>query len=152
MPGPVASPSLSLEKSASPTKVTNSGQRVTFTFTVTNTGNVTADNVQIVDPRLDAPASCQSSSLAPGESTTCTGLYTVRTADLRSDGLINSAVAASDAARGYMRSSIDTTTVPIDQPELPPTGGGNGALPAAVVMTLAGLLLLGLSRRRRAHV
>ncbi|MEY4371278.1 MAG: hypothetical protein RL219_47, partial [Actinomycetota bacterium] len=151
VPGPVANPALSLDKTASPSKITNSGQRVTFTFTVTNVGNVTADNVQIVDPRLDAPATCDETRLAPGESTTCTGVYTVRTADLHGNGLVNSAVAASDAARGYMRSSVDSANVPVDPPELPPTGGGSGALPAALVMTLAGLLLLGTSRRRRLH-
>ena len=64
---------------ADETSVTVAGQVVHYTFTVTNTGNVTVTNLSIDDrltaqagPELD-PITCQSSSLAPGPTTTCAG-------------------------------------------------------------------------------
>ena len=58
------------------------GETIDYTFTVTNTGNVTVDGIVVNDDRLDAPAVCTASSLAPGESTTCVGTHTVTQAEL----------------------------------------------------------------------
>ena len=47
------------------------GQPVTFTYIVTNTGNVTLDPVTVDDDIL-GPVTCPETSLAPGTSETCT--------------------------------------------------------------------------------
>ena len=47
---------------------------VTWTYVVTNTGEVTLTDLVVVDPRLSGstPLSCPTDTLAPGDSTTCT--------------------------------------------------------------------------------
>ena len=148
VPGPVATPALSLVKTGTPAKIINAGQAVVFTFTVTNTGNVTVSNVQVNDPRLDAPAVCEATSLVPGAATTCTGTYTVQAADLHGNGLVNSASASGDAARGATRSAVDSLRVPSMNQTLPPTGGGGGMMWALLILAV-GLALFVVTRRPR---
>lgn len=74
---------LTLTKTADPARVSSVGQQVTYTFTVRNSGNLTANDIQVRDPRLGAsPLSCPQTTLAPNASTTCTGQYKVTQADL----------------------------------------------------------------------
>ncbi len=47
------------------------GQPITFTFTVTNTGDATLDSLAVVDSVL-GPVTCPQASLAPGDTETCT--------------------------------------------------------------------------------
>ena len=92
------SPPLSIVKSADPTTVTAAGQSVTYTFTVTNTGNVTLTGVGVTDvptaPAGGVTATCQSLSnpgatcsgatttLVPGQIGHFTGTYAVSQADV----------------------------------------------------------------------
>jgi uncharacterized repeat protein (TIGR01451 family) len=70
---PPPSPAIRVEKECE--DATGFGEPITFTATVTNTGNVTLTDVTVVD---DPPAtvSCPQTTLAPGESMECTGSYT----------------------------------------------------------------------------
>ena len=71
----------------SPATVTAAGDTVTYSFVVTNTGNVTVTDVAVTDT-FTAPAgpeltvSCPVTTLAPAASTTCTASYTVTQADV----------------------------------------------------------------------
>ncbi len=47
-------PALNVVKSSTTTSVTAAGQVVPYTFTVTNTGNVTLTGVTVTDPNCDA--------------------------------------------------------------------------------------------------
>ena len=70
------SPSLSIVKSATPTTVTAANQSVSYTFTVTNSGNVTLTGVGVTDvptaPAGVVTATCQSLS---GPTGTCSGTH-----------------------------------------------------------------------------
>ena len=60
------------------------GDKVDYTLTAANVGNVTLTGVSIVDPKLGALACtpAQPATLAPGAELVCTGSYTLTQADL----------------------------------------------------------------------
>ena len=92
---------------------------IDYTFTVTNTGNVTIDDITVIDPTLDAPAVCVDTSLAPGDVTTCSGTYTVGAADLAGGRFVNSASASGSSISGATSAGISSAVVPVVDP--PPT-------------------------------
>ncbi|CTQ48080.1 beta strand repeat-containing protein [Jannaschia donghaensis] len=70
------------------------GLRVTYEFTVNNTGNVTAEGpIRVTDDRIGAPFECAPGDLAPGGSIDCTGDYTVTEADEIAGFVTNTAFA-----------------------------------------------------------
>lgn len=77
---------LEITKTPSVTRVTEVGQQITYTFTVSNTGPVRVNNIKVVDQQLtdlDLTIECQTNTLAPGEETTCTSTaYSVTQADI----------------------------------------------------------------------
>ena len=93
---------LSLVKSADPVTVTAAGQSVTYSFLVTNTGNVTVSELTVADT-LAAPAgpeltvTCPVTTLAPGASTTCAATYLVTQADVDHGRVDNTATASGMA-------------------------------------------------------
>jgi uncharacterized repeat protein (TIGR01451 family) len=85
------------------------GEKISYAFVVTNTGNVTVSNVTVHDPQVTgiAPASV---SLAPGDSQTFTADdYTVTNNDLLKLELVNTATASGDAGRGGPVTSAPST-------------------------------------------
>ena len=67
--------------------MTAAGQTVTYTFAVTNTGNVTVHGVSVAETAFAgtgtvSAVTCPATTLAPGASTTCTATYTVTQADV----------------------------------------------------------------------
>ncbi len=89
--------SLSLTKSANPAVFTASGQTVTYTYTLTNNGNVSlASPYTLTDDKVaGANISCASavSPLAPGASTTCSGTYSTTASDVSAGSVTNTASA-----------------------------------------------------------
>jgi uncharacterized repeat protein (TIGR01451 family) len=86
---------ISVVKSASPSTFSKVGQVITYSFLVTNTGNVTLSKVQVNDtdlPGLSA-ISCPQSSLAPAGHETCTAAYSVTRADVGRGSISNTATA-----------------------------------------------------------
>ncbi|MFE7469070.1 CARDB domain-containing protein [Streptomyces sp. NPDC057499] len=103
--GPPARPGLSLEKSVSPASVDAAGQRVTYSFRVTNTGTTALHGLQIVENGFTGTGgspevSCPVTTLAPGAGTTCTAAYTVTQADIDAGAVDNTASAAALAPDG----------------------------------------------------
>ncbi|HEX6355596.1 DUF7507 domain-containing protein [Actinophytocola sp.] len=95
---PIADPSITLDKRAQLNDMDNDGfgslnETITYTFLVTNTGNVPLTDVKVDDPKV-GPVTCPTTTLAPGASTTCTApLYTVTQADVDAGEVHNIAIA-----------------------------------------------------------
>src|SRR6185503_16732360 len=87
----VQSPSLALDKQGSlnmavvpPAGRADVGDKISYTLTATNSGNVTLTGVSISDPKL-GPLNCtptQPATLTPGDTLVCTGSYTLMQGDI----------------------------------------------------------------------
>jgi uncharacterized repeat protein (TIGR01451 family) len=90
----IQSPAITIVKSANVTSFKAPGTKVTYSYKVTNTGNVTLSPVVVFDPmdRLSA-MSCPSTSLAPSASETCTASYVTNQADVDRGWIKNTGVA-----------------------------------------------------------
>ncbi|GAB2654573.1 hypothetical protein GCM10027068_38280 [Prescottella soli] len=103
-------PAISLEKTASPTEADKFAvdQTVTYTFTMTNTGNVTLTNVHPNEVAFTGDKSklsdfnCpdKSKPLAPNASVECTATYTLTQADVDRGTLDNTATATGTPPTG----------------------------------------------------
>jgi hypothetical protein len=154
---------MTLKKTADIALVSTVGQVITYSFLITNTGNVTLINVKPVEGDFggagDAPViTCPSAavSLAPGDSVTCTAPYTVVAADIAATHQIsNTATAtgfapASDLALAPVAAA--STASVTAQKILAFTGDdGNSIVLTALALLLAGgmLWLIAMLRRRR---
>jgi uncharacterized repeat protein (TIGR01451 family) len=118
---PVQVRSLGLVKSATPASYGAAGDTVHYTYTVTNTGNVTfAGPVTVTDDR--AQVSCPPGGLAPNASTTCTAAYTITSADAGADSVTNVATAHADGTgSNEARATVIRTGPPPPPPPPPPS-------------------------------
>ncbi|WP_137754642.1 DUF7507 domain-containing protein [Agrococcus sp. SGAir0287] len=96
---------LAIEKSSDAGEVVSLGDEITYSFVLTNTGNVTIDDVVVIDDRLTAAGigvTCEATSLAPGEDTDCVAdaAYVVTEADLLAGEVENTASAEGTDATG----------------------------------------------------
>jgi uncharacterized repeat protein (TIGR01451 family) len=120
---PVASdPSLTIAKSASSAAIAAAGQEVTYSFRVTNTGNVTLSDVTVDEGAFSgtgeiSAVDCPASTLNAGEVMTCTATYTATQADVDAGGnLTNTATAGGTPPIGDpIDSTPSTSTVPVTQ-------------------------------------
>ncbi|MFJ5926093.1 hypothetical protein ACIQF6_26140 [Kitasatospora sp. NPDC092948] len=173
-----ATPALTLVKTATPTVVHQAGETVHYTFTVTNTGNVTETDITVTEtaftghgtpPTPDCPAA-DTARLLPGQQVVCTADYTVTEDDLRESLISNTAIDTGHAPGGETVTSPESTalvavepTGPVPPaPPAPPTPGptrpghelahsGTATAPVlgyAALILLAGTVLM-LSVRRR---
>ena len=107
-------PALSLVKSASPSSYDSVGDVISYSYLVTNTGNVTlAGPVTVADDK--ATVTCPAGGLAPGGSMTCTASYTITQADLDSGSVKNTAKAS---ANGTDSNPDDETVTAVQSPAL----------------------------------
>jgi len=112
---------LTIDKATSTVSYLSVGNKINYSYTLTNTGKVTlyapftVTDDHIGTP-LGTPFSCgTATSLAPGENVTCASVYTVTAADVAADNVVNQAFATGyDAASGgnEVKSNMDTVTVP----------------------------------------
>lgn len=92
----VGSPGLSLAKTADPPTYSAVGNVITYTYNVTNTGDVAlAGPVTVSDDRTTA-ACPVTASLAPAASISCTATYTITQADIDAGTVTNTATASAD--------------------------------------------------------
>jgi uncharacterized repeat protein (TIGR01451 family) len=111
--------SLSLVKSVTPTddEEFTAGQLISYTFVVSNTGNVPVTGISIAEVSFSGTgptptASCPVTSLDPGDQVTCTASYTLTQADVDSLALVNTANATGTAPSGPVTSNDSTVTTP----------------------------------------
>lgn len=89
-------PSLNLAKSASPNIAATVGANVTYTYTLTNNGNVTlASPYNVSDNKINQISCPSTSNLAPGASTTCTATYSIKNSDINAGVVTNTATATA---------------------------------------------------------
>ena len=90
-------PALTIVKSASPTTYSTVGQTITYTYTVTNSGNVNITGpINIIDSRINGLISIYNTDLAPGQSVIGTENYTITQTDINAGSVTNSAYATNN--------------------------------------------------------
>jgi len=116
------SPNLLLEKTADVTSAAAAGTAVNYTFTVTNTGNVTLTDVKVTEGDFTgsdslSAVSCPTTSLDPGTDMACTATYSVSLKDMNNGGdLVNKAEASGVAPNdGPTVTSDSSATVTVNQ-------------------------------------
>ncbi|MEU1371025.1 hypothetical protein ABZ454_33500 [Streptomyces sp. NPDC005803] len=97
------------------------GQTVTFTYDVRNTGGTELTDVQVSDDHVDG-ITCDSTTLAPaespGDSTTCSGTYTITAADGTAGSVTNTATATGTADGQTVTSPQTQLTLPVGAPHI----------------------------------
>ncbi|HRP43077.1 MAG TPA: hypothetical protein PLM26_13120, partial [Saprospiraceae bacterium] len=87
---------------------------ITYTFVVTNTGNVSLSNVAVTDPLLGGSWSHSIGSLAVGEIVPFTVTYTVTQADINANGVYNLATVTGKTPDGSDISEDSEDPTPLD--------------------------------------
>lgn len=114
-PTPTATPVLvgiagmNLEKSANPLTYSASDQVISYTYLLTNTGNIPLTNIVIHDDK--ASVTCPQYSLAVEESMYCSASYTISTADLLAGSVTNTVEVTSDEIWVPLTDSATVTSV-----------------------------------------
>src|SRR5574340_982328 len=106
-------PSLTLEKSATPTTYETVSDVISYSFLLTNTGNVTLEAPFTITDDKTTNESCPGTptSLAPGASITCTASYTITLEDISAGEVINIATGHGFSGMTPVNSNSDTKTV-----------------------------------------
>ena len=122
----VQQPAITIRKSAQPATFGKVGQVISYSYLVTNTGNVTLTGITVHEglPGLSA-VTCPQATLAAGDSETCTASYTVTTADVAAGSIINTATAQGfppDTTDVPVTSGPSTVIVPREDLGVPRTG------------------------------
>ena len=116
---------LTLTKTANPQTYDHVGQIITYTYVITNSGNITLSPAQFTgsDTAFEVPIACgeQNISLAPNESLTCTATYTITQADMDAGSVTTSAVGSN--TDGVISPAVNVTITRSDR--------GISALPAS---------------------
>ncbi|MFD2035772.1 hypothetical protein ACFSKL_13295, partial [Belliella marina] len=89
---------IALSKTADKSEVSAAGELITYTLTVTNTGNTTLTEVVISDPKLEVEENV--GTLSPGESKSVTAGYTVTQEDIDAGSILNAASVQGEDPNG----------------------------------------------------
>jgi uncharacterized repeat protein (TIGR01451 family) len=109
----IVSPSITLNKSSSPTSFSAPGVVITYSYLVSNSGNMTLTNIAVTDPHSGLSSiNCPTTTLAPGASETCTATYTTTQADVNAGLITNTGTASGTPPTGPAVSDDSTLTVP----------------------------------------
>ena len=106
----IRNPGIQLEKTAFPTDYAEPGETITYTYTVTNTGNVTLHAITLRDDRLGT-ITCPATTLAPAASTTCHATHLTTTADVDAGHITNTATVTGHPPTGPPVTGTDRATV-----------------------------------------
>lgn len=112
------SASISLTKDADVTTVSAAGDVVEYTLVATNSGNVTLHDVAVEDPHPGVgPLTCLPAvtTLAPGDSLSCTAQLSVDASDLNAGSIVNNASASGTSPTGVPVTGDAGTTVSATQ-------------------------------------
>ena len=111
----VQSPALTLTKTPSQTVAQATGVVITYTYKLTNSGNVTLTSpYSVSDNKIDSGAidcSGADASIAPGDFTECTAPYTITDADINYGIVTNTATATATFNSTTVTSNTATASV-----------------------------------------
>ncbi len=112
----IQNPQLTMTKTASPETYNTPGQIITYTYTVTNTGNTTLYTVTVWDDKLgNISVPITTAGLAPAGTAAVTATYNITQPDIDAGSVTNTAYAVS----GTTVSNTDQATVTaIQNPQL----------------------------------
>jgi LPXTG-motif cell wall-anchored protein len=160
-----AQPAVTVHKTANTQTVTTAGQVVTYSFLVTNTGNVTLTDAKPIEGTFSGTGSVSTptcpttaASLAPGQSVTCTATYSVTAADINAGHMLANTATATAVPPDGTAITSDPSTVDLPSPAVPAvtaplayTGMDFSPTPfyAAALLLMLGAALLFARRRRR---
>jgi uncharacterized repeat protein (TIGR01451 family) len=107
-------PGLGLVKTADPLSYDTAGQEITYSYDVTNTGNVTIHGLAVAEAGFSGAESlsaitCPPTTLGPEDSTTCTATYHITQADLDAGHLTNTATGSGVSPEGLPVTSGPST-------------------------------------------
>ena len=103
-------PGISIDKSASVESFSQAGTEITYSYLVTNEGNVTLSPVHVSDSR-GLTVGCPHGRLAPGRDMTCTATYVTTQTDLNNGGVTNTGTAVGTTPGGGTVTDASTLTV-----------------------------------------
>jgi len=106
--------------------VNENSTRITYTFTITNTGNVTLDQLVLTDPMLGGNINLNTLNLEPGKSTTVTHTYQVTQQDRNSGRVSNTATVKGNTPAGSQVTDISGTELQNDLPTVVVIGSKPG--------------------------
>ncbi|SHF89982.1 conserved repeat domain-containing protein/gliding motility-associated C-terminal domain-containing protein [Mariniphaga anaerophila] len=109
----IQQPGLAITKDATPSVYDQSGQEITYSIQVTNTGNVTLSDVSVTDPLTGLNTTIP--AFAAGATETYTEKYTVTQPDLNTGSVTNTASASGSAPDNSTVNASDSETVTADQ-------------------------------------
>ncbi|MFI9787031.1 hypothetical protein ACIHEI_26520 [Kitasatospora sp. NPDC051984] len=91
------------------------GTPVPYDFVVTNSGNVDIDNLVVTDPKIGG-ITCPVSTLAAGQTVTCTAVYVVTPEDGAAGHIPNTAQASGTTPGGPVTSPPSSEDIPVVEP------------------------------------
>ncbi len=89
--------------------VADPGELITYTFVVSNTGNMTLTDVTVTDPMV-SNITCNSNTIPVAGSITCTGTYAVTQVDIDAGSVYN--LATADSKESEPDTDDETVTLP----------------------------------------
>jgi len=113
----IRTPGVSLSKTAEVASFGAVGDSIPFAFTITNTGNVTLNGAGVTEVTFSGSGtlgaiSCPQTSLAPGDSLSCSASYLATQSDLNAGAVTNVAKAFALFNSSRVESSESSITVP----------------------------------------
>ncbi|MEO9325656.1 GEVED domain-containing protein [Nocardioides sp. C4-1] len=150
-----ASPSIDLVESAgvpvdaNGNGVIDAGDTIAYTFVVTNTGSTTLTGVTVTDGLADTTITCPTSTLAPGQSMTCTATHTITQAEIEAGSVTNPSSVTGNPPTGAPVTDTDTVSTPLTatpsislvESAAPPfDANGNGVIDAGDTITYSFLV------------
>ena len=136
--GEVPAPALTITKTADTETFDTLGDVITYTITVTNSGNVVITDIEVTDPLTGLDASI--ASLAPGRSQTFTEEYTVTQEDVDAGIVVNVASVTGRAPDGSVLGDQDERDVADAKP--PCCEGCDICDPGNIFLAALALLIL----------
>lgn len=143
-------------------KITSIGQEVTYSFVVTNTGNVTLKDIVITDEMLedvDVKVELDKTKLKPGEQAHGKATYKVTKADLDKSKLVNTATVTGtppnydpEDPSSEKPAATDSHEIPtsVEGPSLPKTATNTfNMLVVGLIILIAGVTCQGMIRRKK---